>query len=432
MKIGIIGGGITGLAAAYELSGRGFEVELLESEGELGGIAGAIELEGTYIEKYYHHFFKSDRYVISLMNELGIGSSLKWHESRMGYFADGESFSFGTPVSLLGFKPLFFFDKIRFGMSVLKLMGNRDWRPLESVAAKDWLIRNAGVNAYEKIWKPLLVTKFGEEYDKVAMSWLWGKIRLRGSSREGGREVLGYIDGSTRVLLDKLQESLEKNGAKLYLNSRVDFIGREKKGFLVNASDGRHRYDKVISTVALPVFAEIAGGILGAEYVSRIKSIEYTSVVCMLLVLREPFSSFYWLNIGDESIPFGGLIGHTNLIGRKKYNNKHILYISNYLYKTSKYYGMGNKELLREYVPYLRRINPDFDESWVEKSYVFRDEFAQPIVKCGYSRLKPDFETSVEGLYTASMCNIYPEDRGMNYAIRDGLAVGAVSGRQEK
>jgi len=445
MRIGIIGGGITGLTAAYELLKKGFEVELLEAGSALGGIAGTFELEGNWIEKYYHHFFKSDRHIIALMQELGIESSLRWHESRMGYFADGESYSFGTPVSLLGFRPLPFTDKVRFGMSVLSLMGSKRWQPLENITAKEWLIKNAGLKAYEKVWKPLLVTKFGEEHDKIAMSWLWGKIKLRGSSKEKGQEVLGYIDGSTKVLIDKLRERLEDGGAKICLNSRVSSIQKagctgndgsgaeaassgvvshgDCRGFIVKSSDGIRFYDKVISTVPLPVFAEIASDILPAGYMARIRAVEYTSVVCMVLVLKRPFSSFYWLNIGDESIPFGGLIEHTNMIDRKGYGGKHILYISNYLYKNSRYYRMESQELLKEYMPHLVKINPGFDESWVEQSYVFRDEYAQPIVKCGYSALKPDFATPVEGLYAAGMCNIYPEDRGMNYAIRDGKAV---------
>lgn len=423
MRVGIIGGGITGLSAAYELSKKGCEAEILEACGEMGGIAGAVRLEGNYIEKYYHHFFKSDKYVISLLKELGIEESLKWHESSMGYFADGRVYKFGTPVSLMGFKPLPFADKARFGISVLKLMGKKQWSSLENITAHEWLIKNAGMHVYNKVWKPLLVTKFGNRFDSISMAWFWGKVKLRGASKENGKEVLGYINGSCQVLLDKLQCSLEAKGAKLRLDCRVDSIDKENGKLVIHSGNDKFSYDKVVSTVPLPVFAELAQGILPENYLSRVKSIEYTSVVCMILTLKQPFSNYYWMNIGDEGIPFGGLIEHTNLIDKSEYGSKHILYISNYLYKTSKYYNMNNEELLREYIPYLKKINPGFDESWVEKAFAYRDEYAQPIITCGYSKAKPEFETPVEGLYTASMCNIYPEDRGMNYAIRDGARV---------
>ena len=146
----------------------------------------------------------------------------------------------------------------------------------------------------------------------------------------------------------------------------------------------------------------------------------------MVLILKKPFSSFYWLNIGDESIPFGGLIEHTNLLDKSQYKDKNILYISNYLYKTDKHYSMSSQELLGEYLPQLRKINPGFDESWIEECRTYKDEYAQPVIKCGYSKLKPEFQTPMKGLYTAGMCNIYPEDRGVNYAVRDGKAVAAL------
>lgn len=434
MRIGIAGCGITGLTAAYELSKWGHQVELFEAEASLGGIAEALELDGFLLEKYYHHFFKSDVYIISLLKELGLYGRLIWPESSMGYFSDGKAYGFGTPASLLKFRPLPFPDKFRFGMSMLKLMGTKDWRPLENVTAREWLVRNAGEKAFEKVWKPLLVTKFGGQYDKVSMAWLWGKIKLRGTSREKGKEVLGYIDGSTGLLFERLEERLRANGARMYLKCRVEAIKKEGSTFNFEIRDCRDgfpcppfgvgtHYDKVIAAVPLPEFEKMAAGILPEDYLEKIRSIEHTAVTCMVLLLNKSFSPFYWLNIGDESIPFGGLIEHTNLLDRSLYNNKHILYISNYMYKADKYYGMSSEELLQEYIPHLKRINPDFDESWVEEVHTFRDQYAQPVIKCGYSSLKPSFSTPVEGLYTAHMCSIYPEDRGMNYAVRDGKRV---------
>ncbi len=434
MRIGIVGGGITGLTAAYELAKKGHEVELFEAADTVGGIAGSVQMDGFCIEKYYHHFFKSDVHILSLLEELGLGSLLLWKQSRMGYYSGDKAYEFGTPQSLLRFRPLNFYDKFRFGLSVLRLMAIKDWHALENVTARDWLVSNAGKKAFETVWKPLLVTKFGEQYDKVSMAWMWGKIRLRGTSKENGQEVLGYIGGSSSVLFERLTEVLQEKGVKLNLNCRVEAI--KKVGETFTLCRGGHwpserdsfAFDRVIAAVPLPVFGELAAEILPGNYLDNIRSIEHTSVVCMVLILKEPFSGFYWLNIGDESIPFGGLIEHTNLIDKSQYNNKSILYISNYIYKTDKYYSMGSRELLREYLPQLTKINPGFDESWIEECYTYKDEYAQPVIKCGYFTLKPEFETPVNGLYTAGMCNIYPEDRGVNYAVRDGKAVAALVG----
>lgn len=429
MRIGIIGCGITGLTAAHELTKKGHEVELFEAAAAVGGIAEAVQIDGFHLEKYYHHFFKSDKYVLSLLEELGIGSELLWQESRMGYYTDNMAYEFGTTQSLLKFKPLPMGDKFKFGISVLRLMGIKDWRPLEQLTAKEWLVENAGVNAFEKVWKPLLVTKFGEQYDKISMAWLWGKVRLRGTSKENGREVLGYINGSSSLLFERLQEKLKGNGAKINLNCRVESIKKDRDGFTLETKNASHSFERIIAAVPLPIFGKLAASILPENYIDKISAVEHTSVVCMLLMLKKSFSRFYWLNIGDGSIPFGGLIEHTNLLNKGLYNNKNVLYISNYLYKDSKLYGMSSEELLKEYIPHLKKINAEFDESWVEGVYTFRDEYAQPIIKCGYSKIKPEFETPVAGLFTASMCNIYPEDRGVNYAVRDGKMVAALAVR---
>lgn len=319
MRIGIIGCGVTGMTAAYELSKKGHMVELFEEAPAVGGIAGAVQMDGFCIERYYHHFFKSDGYAVSLLEELGLGSRLLWHESTMGYFS-----------------------------------------------------------------------------------------------------------GSSSVLFERLEQRLRDKGARINLNCRVKRIKKEGNAFIPETRDGDSNpphFDRIIAAVPLPILGELAADMLPTEYMNRIRAIEYTSVICMVLILKKPFSRFYWLNIGDERIPFGGIIEHTNLLDKSLYNNKHILYISNYLYRADELYEMSGGKLLQVYMPHLKKINPEFDENWIEKIYIFRDEYAQPVIKCGYSNLKPKFETPMKGLLTASMCSIYPEDRGINYAIRDGKYV---------
>ena len=291
MRIGIVGGGMTGLTAAYELAKKGHEVELFEAADTVGGIAGAVQIDGFYLEKYYHHFFKSDTHILSLLEELGLGRRLLWKKSRMGYYSGDKVYAFGTPQSLLKFKPLNFYDKFRFGLSVLGLMAIKDWHALENVTARDWLVANAGEKAFEKVWKPLLVTKFGEEYDKVSMTWMWGKIRLRGTSKENGQEVLGYIDGSSSVLFERLTEVLQKKGVKINLNCKVEAIKKAGETFtLCRGGDWLSKnnhltFDRVLAAVPLPIFGELAAEILPKDYIDNISSIEHTSVVCMVLIL---------------------------------------------------------------------------------------------------------------------------------------------------
>ncbi|KPU46232.1 15-cis-phytoene desaturase [Oxobacter pfennigii] len=432
MKIGIVGAGMTGLSAALELLNKGHEVEIIESSDKIGGIAGAFKYENTYLEKYYHHFFKSDKHIMKLMKEIDLYDEIQWHISKMGFFSGGRTFDFGTPISLLKFKPLPFMDKMKFGLTILKLMGTKDYRSFEGITAHEWIQKHAGKRVYENVWKPLLVSKFEGQYKDISMSWFWGKIKLRGSSKEKGKEALGYIKGSTKTLLDRLELILNEKGANIVLNCPVKNIDK-RESIILSTACGEFSYDAVICTTPLPVFLKLSEGILPKNYREEKSNIEYTSVVCTILTLDKPFTGYYWLNMGDESIPFGGLIEHTNLLDKKLYGNNNILYISDYLFKDNKRYNMNDEELLEEYLPHLKKINPEFNKDMIKNMTVFKDEYAQPLIKLGYSKIKPGFETPVKGLYTASMCNIYPEDRGMNYAIREGInaALWAIKGGEK-
>jgi Protoporphyrinogen oxidase len=422
VKAGIIGAGITGLVSAYELSKKGINVTLMESGNTAGGIGGTFEYGGYSIEKYYHHFFKSDAYIMKILKELSMENDIDWYASKMGFFSGNALYDFGTPVSLMKFKPLSLLDKIRFGTAVLKLLTINDYEKFEHITAAEWIAKNAGIEVFNKVWKPLLITKFGDKYDKVSMSWFWGKIKLRGTSKENGREVLGYIKGSNKRLIDRLEDEINKSGGKIFFNCSVDSI-KGKEQFTLGTTCGELKFDRIISTVPLPVTLNIGRPVLPGEYKHGKECIGYTAVVCMVLILDRAFTEYYWLNIGDYDIPFGGLIEHTNLIDSSKYGGDHILYISNYVYKSSPYFTMDNEELLCNYEPYLKKVNPEFNRSWIKDFFVFRDEYAQPVIEPHYSKVRPDFITPVPGFYTASMANIYPEDRGMNYAVRDGIRV---------
>lgn len=422
MKVAIIGSGITGLIAGVNLAKSGHEVHIFEKADKIGGIAETFEYKEYKLEKYYHHFFKSDKNIIKLLTDLDLEKDILWLQSKMGYFTDNKMWDFGTPISLLKFKPLNFADKIKFGLSVLKIMSINDWMGLENITAEGWLIKYAGINVFNKIWKPLLITKFGEEYKNISMVWLWGKVKLRGNSKEKGKEVLGYINGSNEKLLSKIKDELINYNGKIYLSSEVKAV-EKIIDFKITTESATYYFDKVISTISLPAALHISKAILPEPYIKGKSKISYTATVCVILILKKSFSKYYWLNIGDETIPFGGLIEHTNLIPPKEYGGNHILYISNYVYKDSEYYEMNKYEIVQAYTPYLKKINAAFTADWISDIFLFKDDFAQPIIKNNYSQIKPDFHTPVDGFFIANMCSIYPEDRGINYAIRDGIRV---------
>ena len=424
MNIGVLGGGLAGLTAAYQLSKRGHQVLLFESEPYLGGQASTFEIEGKRVERYYHHIFTGDVDMVDLIEKLGLSERMQWLTSKVGFFYEGEIYDFVTPLDLLRFEPLGFGDRIRAGLITLYLQRFGDWRELEEFTAQEWMRRYAGRQAYEVIFAPLLRAKFGEYFDQVTMSWLWSKFKDRVGSRSKGmtRELLGYMDGSFQPFIDALADGITSRGGRILTGTPVECLTIEDLSVKEVIAGDSWPVDKVIATVPSFVFLDIVPD-LPEEYASQLRQVSYQSALCLVVQMKRSLSRIYWLNISDAAFPFVGAIEHTNLIPTDEYNGKHILYLSNYVSNSDPLYSASAGELLTHYLPSLKRINGEFDRDWVEEMWLYREDAAQPIITRGYSRRIPSQQTPVKGLYLANTTQIYPQDRGMNYSVRLGRAV---------
>jgi protoporphyrinogen oxidase len=460
--VGIIGGGYTGLTAAYRLLQAGYQVAVFERSHQLGGLAMAFplgQLGGVRLEKYYHHLFTSDHDVIGLANELDV--PIDWPTPPMGMFHGGKVYRFTTPVDLLRFTPLSVADRVRCGAVGLFLQRYPSPKPFESVTALDWFRRYAGPGVTKVIWGPMLKVKFGRNAERLAMVWMWGKMRLRTTSRTKGgtKESLGYVRGSFGSLTDRLVTRIESLGGTVHRGAIVRQVisatsglipsEMELPGFISNlrrtptpksvsswagvrgtplqlqTSIGQFNFDAVVSTVAPPVLAELAPA-LPVAWRQVAESLEHSGVICTIFVLNRSLSPIYWMNVSDPSIPFGGLIEHTNYIPPTQYDGRHILYVSHYTYPDEEFFRLSSSELLARYLPHFARVNPTFNDSWIEKSMIMRDEFAQPIVTVNYGERLLPYATPIPGLFSSSMAQVYPEDRGSNYAVRGGNQVAQV------
>lgn len=428
-RVAVLGGGFAGLAAAYRLALAGARVSLFERSGQLGGLAMTFPLGDTEIEKYYHHWFTSDRDILELLGELGIADRLRWISPVMGMFCQSRVYRFTSPMDLLRFRPLSPRAKLRFGLVTLFLQRYPRPQPFEGVSAAQWLRRYAGREVYETVWGPLLRAKFAHNAEAISMAWIWSKMRLRGTSRTrgGNQESLGYLDGGFGVVARRLAEEIHSHGGSVHTAEPVRRIRRvagaveAAECFEVETSRRRERFSGVISTVAPPRLARLAPD-LPEEYRRRCEGIEHAAILCIMLLLRRQLSPIYWMNISDPEIPFGGLIEHTNFIPPERYGGRRILYISHYLDPDDPTYRLEAGALFARYRPGLARVQPEFDESWVEKQMEFRDDFAQPIVTVDYHRHLLPLASPWPGLYVATLSQVYPQDRGTNYAVRIGTA----------
>lgn len=424
-RVAVIGGGFCGLAAAYELGRFGISVTLFEQDVELGGLAGSFFAGGARLEKFYHHWFTNDVYVMDLIAELGQSDRVVTRPTRTGTYYAHDFFKLSTPVDLLRFSPLPFVARIRLGLLALRARSVRNWQALEDRSAAEWLRTMGGEEVYEVVWAPLLEGKFGEFAEEVAAVWFWNKLKLRGGSRgKGGEERLAYYKGGFAALAEAVAEAVRANGGEIRTATTVQGLAVEAGAVTgIVMPDQTVAVDAVIATPALPIVADLVAPHTTVEYAERLRRIRYLANLCVVLELDRSLSDIYWLNVNDPGFPFVGVIEHTNFEPSATYGDRRIVYLSKYLPDTDEIYRMDDDAVIDFAIKHLRRMFPDLGDESILAAHVWRARYAQPIVERGYRSLIPEARTPLANLYLASMAQIYPQDRGTNYAIRQGRDV---------
>ncbi|HNY04545.1 MAG TPA: NAD(P)/FAD-dependent oxidoreductase [Candidatus Woesebacteria bacterium] len=391
-KILVIGGGITGLVAAYRLLQKKYQVTLIEKSDDLGGLLGGFKINGVYLEKAYHHVFKTDREIISIIKELGLQNKLKWHESKTALYYEEKIYPFAGALDLLKFKPLSLIDKLRLGLTKIYLEKENNWQKFENVLAWEWMKKWCGDRAYEVVWEPLLKGKFSDRYKDISMAWMWARIHTRGNSSEKGREYLGYMDGGFQLIIDELERRIKKLGGKIEMRNEIlNFRKLEKE------------YEKIISSAPL-------------------ENVDYLGAITVVFSSKQSLSPYYWHNINDTKSSFLAFIQHTNLMGTENYGGKNIYYMGTYLPQNHKYFTCKDGLIERDFFDYLKKIFPEFNEKEIGEKFVFKFKYAQHIVETNYKKQITRNKKNGK-IIQANFAMIYPEDRGINFAVREAEKV---------
>ena len=415
MKVAIIGAGYTGMCIGEKLAQNDVKVTIFEKESKVGGMTHNVKLENEITDQYYRHLFKSDKELIELTKSLKV--DIKWFKSKMGYYIGNKLYDWGQPLALLKFKPLSFVQKMKFGISVLKIKALKDWKSLEKYTIKEWFEKNKIEDIYNIIWKPLLKNKFGEYEPIISMVWLWGKINLRQSEQGLTKETLGYIDFED--MNNKMKENLEKNDVEIKLNTPVNKITKKENG-MYTIDDSKEEFNIVISTISYAHTKKIYEPYLNKKEKEILDEVKYIGAKTMIIETKKKLSNYYWLNMADEEFPFCGIIDYHNM---EEIETKDIIYISNYLDTSNRIYKLNKEDLLEEYLPYIKNIDKDFDKKDIIKYEVIDEDYAQPIIEVDYSKKLLQRKLEEKGLYLCTLPQIYPEDRGVNYAIKSGYAL---------
>jgi len=319
---------------------------------------------------------------------------------------------------------------------MLYLQKAKKWGRFATRTAYDWMSKACGMDAMRTIWEPLLRGKFDRHFDKVSMAWLWARIHIRVNSRKGsaGVEKLGYFRGGFHELTRRLEEELIRRGVRV--ETRAEVSSLNEGWALVN---GKHEaFDRCLFTGPCSSMAKLLPQDPGlASYKRQLDSIAYLGAICLTFVSDQDLGGPYWLNVNEASAPFLVCLQHTRLVGPELYGGYHVYYLGAYRPHESRAFTQDEQELTNEWLTYVGRIFPHFDRKRIVEHHLFRFKWAQHVVDVPYPQQIPSHRTPLPGVFMSNFAQIFPEDRGTNYAVREGrniarLILEDLQGSQDK
>jgi protoporphyrinogen oxidase len=428
MKIAIIGAGFGGMVAAYDLKKAGHQVTIFEAADFVGGLASGFKEPNWEwsVEKFYHHWFASDKYMLGLIRELGLEDKVLFPRPLTVMYHNGKFYPFDSIVKAILFPGLGWgVNKIRFGLVGLFLRLTNNWKSMEKVTVDEWMRKWAGEKVYKLMWEPLVIGKFGERYYKqVNMAWMWARIKARTTR-------LGTFEGGFQNFANLFADKLRGMGVEIRLGTPVKLIERSTgsgasstaltAGITVRSGTDE-QFDRVLLTLAPEATARMIPS-LPDEYLRGLRELKSMGAVVMILALKHQLSEqgYYWYNLPKSAgYPFLALVEHTNFVPADKFGGDHIVYVGDYLEPEHEFFKLSQEELLERFLPALKKFNPKFERDWLRKAWLFRTAYAQPVPLVNHSKNIPAIKTPVEGVYFASMSQVYPWDRGTNFAVEIG------------
>ena len=416
MKIAILGAGYAGMSAAWDLKKAGHDVTIFESATYAGGLASGFKEPhwNWSVEKFYHHWFQSDSEMLGIIRELGLEDKVIFPRPLTVMFYKNKWYPFDSILNALRFPGLGFgLNKIRFGFVGLFLRITKNWQALEKVTAHEWMLKYAGKQVYEQMWQPLLIGKFASFYKDVNMAWLWARMHARTTR-------LGTFEGGFQKFADIFAEKLREKGVEIRLGTSIKSIKKDQASTSLSV-DGE-TFDKVLVTTSPNLMAKLCPE-LPESYLKGLLELKSMGAVVMTLSLKHSISKdgYYWFNVPkEEGYPFLALVEHTNFVSKENFGGDYIVYAGDYLELGHEYFEMTDEQLLERFIPAFEKFNPEFKRDWVKKIWVHKTNYAQPVPLVGHSKNIPAIQTPIEGLYFASMSQVYPWDRGTNFAVEIG------------
>jgi len=400
MKIGIIGGGIMGLSLANRLAGQQHEVKVFERDSQLGGLATYHDFGGFYWDRFYHVILPTDVPLIQFIKDIGLEDELKWQTTQTGFYVDEAFHSLNNNFDFLKFPPLSLWDKFRLGLNIIYASRIDDWKRLEKIKVEDWLIKYSGKNTYEKIWKPLLLAKLGENYKRVSAVFIWSYMKRLYSARDSSaaREQMGYVAGGYKTIIEKAIAKIESNNGKVTSNVNVSRIAGNDNGITITTDQGEEKFDKVVFTAPVNVLQQVVSDELVAVD-DRGSKVEYSGVICMVLVTKKEITQYYTLNITDTTIPFTGVIGMSSIVPPSETGGYHLTYLPKYVHSEDPLMKESDEKIRESFFAGMAKMFPELKEDDIVSVHINRAVKVQPLQLLNYSETTPKVKTKNSNFY---------------------------------
>ncbi len=421
-KTCIIGGGLMGMALAQRLATDGITATVIEADDQVGGLATWQDFGLFDWDRFYHVILPTDRHLIPFIDSIGLGDQLEWQRTYTGFYVDDRMYSISSNLEFIKFPLLSLLSKARLAWTMLYCSRINDWRPLEREPVEDFLLRTSGRETYDKLWKPLLLAKLGENYRRVSAVFIWSYIKRMFSARDksASAEQLGHVRGGYKTVFDKLTKDIETAGGDIRTRAQVASVRKCNSGRLsVATSEGSEEYDRVVCTSPVSVLRKIVAPEL-LDVAETGEDVEYLGVVCVVIVSRKPMVPFYVVNIADQSIPFTGMIGMSTVVDTSNTGGRYLTYLPKYVLSTDPYLQRDSAEIEAEFMDGVKRMLPDFDTTGIESVHVHRAIKVQPLQVLHYSSLVPQVRTNHPGLFVLNTSQF------VNSTLNNNEVIGAV------
>ncbi|MCB0344767.1 MAG: FAD-dependent oxidoreductase [Bdellovibrionales bacterium] len=414
-RVAIIGGGITGLAAAHYLTRAGCQVSLFEASEQFGGLGTFFEHEQATFERFYHCMLPTDNDLLQLLTELALEKETYWKETSFGYLDGKKIYPLNTAIDLLRFSPLSMLSRIRVGLTGLygSLVSDKG---LDDITSAQWLKSLSGEDAFNKFWLPLLKAKFGDRYDQIPALWFWTRFnREKGSAKE----QKGYIRGGYKRIVDALLLSIEQHGGEIYGECPVREIDISQSGEInFYANNMHHSCDRIIITTPLPLLKNLASENFHKRCLEGINlEIDMQGVLNVILFLDKPLSQHYWVAASSPDVPFQGIVETSDVIAPGDRSNFHLVHLMNYCHRTSADFNQPLDEFKRNCIDKLCELFPHLARENIKHEYAFKAPFVEPIYTLGYATAKPPEELLPGKVYLLTTAQVYPTVTSWNGSV---------------